>query len=64
MNPLLPEQNNPASPAESLKNPGGTQQGALVSLTNDYCLTGIRVKWNTHRVSSEYQKSNRKELPK
>jgi hypothetical protein len=57
MNPLLPEQNNPASPAEYLKNLGGTQQGALVPLTNDYCLTGIRVKWNTHRVSSECQKN-------
>ena len=57
MNHLLPEKNNPASPAKSLKNPGGTQQGALVPLTNDYCLTGIRVEWNTHGVSPKCQKN-------
>ena len=65
MKHLLPEQNNPASPAGFVKNRGATRQGALVPLTNDYCLTGIRVQWNRHGVCPlNNKKTNRKELPK
>jgi len=43
---------------------GGTQQGAHVLLTIDYCLIGIRVEWNTHGVCPlNVKKTNRKELP-